>query len=97
MATGDEGRALDVEHVARLARLALTPEERSALGEQLAALLADFRRLAEVATEGVEPTAVPGLEPHVRPPDLRIELAPGEGVGAAPDRSGLAFRVPRVL
>jgi len=53
----------DVEHVARLARLALTESERARMREQLSAILQYIDKLKAVDVEGVEPTshAVPLL------------------------------------
>lgn len=49
----------DVEHVAKLARLALTDEEKSKFNEQLNKVLEYFNQLQEVNTENVEPMAHP--------------------------------------
>ena len=46
-----------VEHVAQLARLALSDEEKQRLTEQLNAILTYMEQLNEVPTAGVEPTA----------------------------------------
>ena len=44
----------DVEHVARLARLALTESERARMREQLSAILQYIDKLKAVDVEGVE-------------------------------------------
>ena len=44
-----------VEHVARLARLALSAEEKQRFTEQLNAILSYMEQLNEVATEGWNP------------------------------------------
>ena len=46
-----------VEHVAQLARLALSEAEKQRFTEQLNAILNYMEQLNEVPTEGVEPTA----------------------------------------
>jgi aspartyl-tRNA(Asn)/glutamyl-tRNA(Gln) amidotransferase subunit C len=48
---------LDVAHVARLARLNLTPEETALFQRQLAQVLEHAAKLSEVNVEGVEPAA----------------------------------------
>lgn len=53
MATGD----IDIDHVAMLARLALTPEEKERFSRQLAEVLHHIRQLEQVDVTGVEPTA----------------------------------------
>lgn len=44
-----------VDHIATLARLSLTDEERSRFAEQLSGILEYVDRLSKVDTEGVEP------------------------------------------
>ncbi len=48
---------LDVQAVARLARLSLTPEETRTFGEQLGRVLEHIELLGKVDISGVEPTA----------------------------------------
>jgi len=48
---------IDIEHVARLARLQLTEEEKERLREQLGAILEAAAKVGEVATADVPPTA----------------------------------------
>jgi len=48
---------LDIDHVARLARIALTPEEKIRFAAQLTDVLANIAQLKEVDVSGVEPTA----------------------------------------
>ena len=48
---------LNIDHVARLARIALTPEETARFSEQLGDVLKYIEQLKEVDVTGVEPTA----------------------------------------
>ena len=48
---------LDIDHIARLARLALTPEEKQAYAAQLAEVLQHIRQLQQLDVSNVEPTA----------------------------------------
>ncbi|MDB6094759.1 MAG: glutamyl-tRNA(Gln) amidotransferase, subunit [Verrucomicrobia bacterium] len=48
---------LDIEHVAKLARLALTAEEKATFSAQLGDVLHHIEQLAKVDVTGVEPTA----------------------------------------
>ena len=88
----------DVEHVARLARLALTDAEIEKMREQLNGILAYIEKLNALQTENVEPTshAVPML-------NVMRDDAPGpclprdEALSNAPDRAGEFFRVPRII
>jgi aspartyl-tRNA(Asn)/glutamyl-tRNA(Gln) amidotransferase subunit C len=48
---------IDIDHVALLARLALTPEEKEKFSRQLAEVLHHIRQLEQVDVSGVEATA----------------------------------------
>lgn len=53
----------DIEHVAKLARLALTDEEKKTFEPQLREVIDYFKKLQEVDIAGIEPTfhVIPGL------------------------------------
>jgi len=87
-----------VEHVARLARLELTGEEKDLFTGQLDAILAYVDKLNELDTEGIVPTAhaVPmenAFREDVEAPSIGVENA----LANAPERSGSFFRVPKVI
>ena len=88
----------EVQHVARLARLALTDEELERMREQLDAILAYIDKLRELDVEGVEPTshAVP-LVNVMRDDDITPVLPQEAALANAPDRAGEFFRVPRII
>ena len=88
----------EVEHVARLARLELSPEERERMREQLDRILGYIDKLRQLDTAGVEPTshAVPMVNVF-REDELRPCLSAEEMLANAPDRSGEFFRVPRII
>jgi aspartyl-tRNA(Asn)/glutamyl-tRNA(Gln) amidotransferase subunit C len=48
---------LNIDHVAKLARLALTPEEKTTFAQQLGSVLHHIEQLSKVDVNGVEPTA----------------------------------------
>lgn len=48
---------LNIDHVAKLARLALTPEEKATFEQQLGNVLHHIEQLSKVDVSGVEPTA----------------------------------------
>mgnify|MGYP006271401325 CR=1 FL=1 len=88
---------IDVEHVARLARLALTEEERARLREQLAVILEHAAKVGEVATADVPPTGSPIARANVlRPDEPREPLSHEDVLGNAPAREDGRFRVPRI-
>ncbi len=88
----------DVEHVARLARLALTESERARMREQLSAILQYIDKLKAIDVEGVEPTshAVP-LVNVMRDDEPGPCLPQSDALANAPDRAGEFFRVPRII
>ena len=88
----------DVEHVARLARLALSDVERTRMREQLSAILAYIDKLKAIDVEGVEPTshAVP-LVNVMRDDEPEPCLPQAEALANAPDPVGEFFRVPRII
>jgi aspartyl-tRNA(Asn)/glutamyl-tRNA(Gln) amidotransferase subunit C len=88
----------DVEHVAQLARLALTDEEITSLTGELAAILDYAAEVSALDTEGVEPTAHPlPLVNVLRPDEVRPCLERDEVLAAAPAVEDGRFRVPRIL
>ena len=89
---------IDIEHVARLARLQLTEEERTRLKAQLGVILEHAARVQEVAAGDVPPTAqaVPRanvLRPDVPEPGLTRE----EALSNAPEVEADRFKVPRIV
>ncbi len=48
---------LDIDYIANLARLALTPEEKAKFAQQLGDVLHHIEQLGKVDVSGVEPTA----------------------------------------
>ncbi|GIP24381.1 MULTISPECIES: Asp-tRNA(Asn)/Glu-tRNA(Gln) amidotransferase subunit GatC [Paenibacillus] len=88
----------DVEHVARLARLNLTPEEKETFTDQLSAILQYAEKLNELDTDGVEPTTHVLHLSNVMRDDVVKESLPAEKVFLnAPDEEDGQFKVPAVL
>jgi len=88
----------DVEHVAQLARLALTADEVEQLAEQLTVILDHAQDVAALDLEGVPPTAHPlPLTNVLRPDDVRPSLDRDEVLAQAPSTEDHRFRVPRIL
>jgi aspartyl-tRNA(Asn)/glutamyl-tRNA(Gln) amidotransferase subunit C len=88
---------IDIEHVARLARLELKPEERERLRAQLGVILEHAAKVGEVATADVPPTAYAIRRSNVLRPDEPRPSLPVEDILAnAPDREDDRFKVPRI-
>ena len=89
-----------VRHVARLARLALSPEEEDRFAAQLAHVLEYIERLQGVDVSGVEPLSFAGdanaglpLRADEPAPCLPRDLV----LSQAPEHDGEAFLVPRII
>ena len=88
----------DVEHVARLARLALTDDEVARFTGELGAILEHAADLATLDLDDVEPTAHPlPLTNVTRPDEIRPSLPRDEVLAEAPAVEDGRFRVPRIL
>ncbi len=89
---------IDIEHVARLARLALTDEEKERLRAQLGAILEHAARVGEVATADVPPTAYAIPRANVlRPDEPAPTLSHEDALTGAPEAEDGRFRVPRIV
>ena len=88
----------EVDHVALLARLKLTEEERERFTTQLNSILDHFEQLQQIDTTGVPPMshAVP-MSNVLREDEPAPSLAPEEALSNAPDQARDCFRVPRVI
>ena len=85
----------DVEHVARLARLALREDEIERFQEQLNAILEAVGKVSELDLADVPPTSHPLALVNVFGEDEPRSSWPLEDVLAnAPEREGDFFRVP---
>jgi aspartyl-tRNA(Asn)/glutamyl-tRNA(Gln) amidotransferase subunit C len=87
-----------VEHIANLARLELSPVEKVRFSRQLSDILDYVARLQELNTTHIPPTssvvpAVTVLRPDQSRPGLNLETL----LRNAPDTDSGQFRVPPVL
>lgn len=87
-----------VDHVARLARLALTDEERDRLREQLSSILGHINVIAEADTSGVSASAHILPMTNVMAEDTSRPSTPTKSLlENAPAREDGYFRVRAVL
>ena len=88
----------DVEHVARLARLKLSEEEKNLFAGQMGAILGYVEKLKELNTDGIIPTshAVP-MENSFREDAVSLSIGIDKALANAPDRVESFFRVPKVI
>jgi aspartyl-tRNA(Asn)/glutamyl-tRNA(Gln) amidotransferase subunit C len=88
----------DVDHVAALARLGITPEEREKFAVQLSGILEHFQALQALDTANISPTAqVLDLRNVMRPDVSRPSLPQSEALANAPRSEDGFFRVQAVL
>ena len=87
-----------VDHVAQLARLGLTDEERGRFGEQLSQILEAMQVIERLDTSAIPPTAqVSPLHSVMREDESRPSRSLDDVLLNAPRREGDFFRVPPVL
>jgi len=88
----------EVEHVARLARLALSEEEKEQMRSQLDRILGYIEKLDQLDTSAVEPTShVIPMTNVFRDDALLPSLSREEALANGPDRQEGFFRVPRII
>ena len=88
----------EVEHIAELARLELTEEEKARYREQLSAILDYAVRLQSIDTSHIPPTStVLAKRSQLRPDATAPGLTTEEALGNAPRADQDQFRVPPVM
>jgi aspartyl-tRNA(Asn)/glutamyl-tRNA(Gln) amidotransferase subunit C len=87
----------DVEHVAKLARLALSEDEKKRFAEQLGRIIDNFNELAAVDTTGVEPMshALPIVN-VLRDDEVKESYGHDKLMANGPAVENGYFRVPRI-
>lgn len=87
----------DVEHVAKLARLELTEDEKVKFSKQLGDILKYMDQLNEVNTTGVEPMNHPiDFSNVLRDDVVSYELSREELMANAPEVEQDFFKVPKI-
>lgn len=89
---------MDIEKVARLARLELTEEEKITFGKQLEQILNYMEQLNEIDTTGVEPTShVIPISNVFKEDELKPSFPQEEVLAIAPDEEDGHFKVPKII
>ncbi|OKH24790.1 asparaginyl/glutamyl-tRNA amidotransferase subunit C [Hydrococcus rivularis NIES-593] len=87
-----------VQKIAHLARLEITPEEEEQFATQLSSILEYFEQLSELDTKNVPPTTRAIEISNVARPDETIPYSNREALlKQAPEIEGDFFRVPQIL
>jgi len=89
---------IDIDHVAKLARLDLTPEEKERLRAQLEVILEHAAKVGEVAADDVPPTswAIPRANVF-REDEPEPSLTQAAALANAPEAEGGRFKVTRII
>ena len=88
----------EVEHVAKLARLAVTEQEVEEFGRQLSDILNYIGKLNELDTSKVEPTShVLNIQNVFREDRIMPSLSREEALAGAPETEEGFFRVPKII
>jgi aspartyl-tRNA(Asn)/glutamyl-tRNA(Gln) amidotransferase subunit C len=89
---------LNIDHVAKLARLALTAEEKATFASQLGSVLHHIEQLSKVDVTGVEPTAHAFAVTNVWADDVaRPGLTVEDALRNAPAQREHMVIVPKVV
>lgn len=89
---------MDIQYVAHLARLRLSPEEEEKLGRQLNQILDYIEKLQEVDVRGVEPTAHAfPLVNVTRADEARPSISHEKAMQNAPSTAKGLFMVPKIV
>lgn len=89
---------IDIDHVARLARLTLTEEEKAQLRDQLGLILEHAAKVSEVAADDVPPTAYAIPRANVYREDVpEPSLPQAEALSNAPEKEDGRFKVGRIV
>lgn len=87
-----------IEHIAKLARLKVSPEEATEYGEQLTKVLAHFQQISKINTENVDPLVTPTeIEFYLREDEAKASMQTEELLKNAPEKAGNLFKVPPVV
>ena len=88
----------DVEHVARLARLSLNPDDLKVMTGQMDAILGYVDKLNELDTTGIEPMAhaVP-MSNAFREDEITEPIGVEQALQNAPQRNDNYFKVPKII
>ena len=89
---------IDIDHVARLARLGLTEEEKAQLRDQLGLILEHAAKVGEVAADDVPPAAyaIPRVNVY-REDTPEPSLPQAEALSNAPEQEDGRFKVVRIV
>ncbi len=87
-----------VDHVARLARLDLTDDERERMRAELSQILEHAEKIQALDLDGVPPTSHSvSIRNALRPDEVTPSLSPDEVLANAPEVEDGRIKVPRII
>ena len=91
-------QSMDIEYVAKLARISLTEEEKEKFAAQLGDVLENFEKLNAIDVSGIEPTAHAFPLYNVWQEDVPENgFTPDEALKNAPEKRSNQVVVPKVV
>ncbi len=88
----------EVEHVAKLARLELSDQEKDMFTDQLSNILTYVEQMNQLDTKGVEPTShVLDINNVMRDDVPGVSLPREKALANAPDQAAGHYRVPKII
>ena len=89
---------ISIEHLAQLARLSVSDNEKTLFASQIDGILSYMDKLNELDTENVEPTShVISLSNVVREDLPKDSLEREDALKNAPERTDKFYRVPKII
>lgn len=89
---------MKIDHIAMLARLKLTNDEKEVFSGQLDSIIEYINKLNELDTKNIEPTAhVLDLENVFRDDELRPSLPVDNALRNTPERMENFYQVPKII
>ncbi|MEA3560893.1 MAG: Asp-tRNA(Asn)/Glu-tRNA(Gln) amidotransferase subunit GatC [Candidatus Omnitrophota bacterium] len=90
--------SIDINYVAKLARIRLADSEKEHLAKDLSNILNYIDKLNQLNTEQVPPTShILGLQNVFREDEVLPSLKIDEVLDNAPMKDGTSFKVPRII
>jgi aspartyl-tRNA(Asn)/glutamyl-tRNA(Gln) amidotransferase subunit C len=89
---------MEIDHIARLARLQLTEEEKKVFSQQMKKIIEYINKLNELDTSNVEPTShVLPIKNVFRDDKVRPSMPKDKALQNAPSRTDDFYKVPKII
>ena len=89
---------IDIEYVAKLARVDLSEKEKKKIAKELSDILGYIEKLKQLKVDKVEPMShVLPLKNVFRQDNLKPSLPADKALNNAPEKGANFFKVPRVI